>query len=288
MQMRYQLRHSPGLLPAGPAGNSRNPSQPARRMRNRGPCREPTAFSLYDVSRRPPRTACSDEHAVAAVLGPVQRAASSHGPAEQPHQRRLQRRRGAPRRRSRRARARRGSRASAGTIRSRTCSVDSSPGTRQRRSRRRPTRRTPRGGARRTRRGSGRALAHVVLAQAGVGLDGRGRSASATYAAVCRARARSLDHSRAGPARRAPGRRSAAWRRPAASSAASAGPARGPRRSSRSGRAGARTRRASGSGTVGAGGDVGGQLDHGAVAPQPLEGVELPLLLVLHVHDDSP
>jgi hypothetical protein len=35
MQMRYQLRHSPGPLPAGPAGNSRNPSQPVRRLRNR-------------------------------------------------------------------------------------------------------------------------------------------------------------------------------------------------------------------------------------------------------------
>ena len=35
MQMRYQLRHSPGRPPAGPAGNSRNPSQRARRLRNR-------------------------------------------------------------------------------------------------------------------------------------------------------------------------------------------------------------------------------------------------------------
>ena len=35
-----------------------------------------------------------------------------------------------------------------------------------------------------------------------------------------------------------------------------------------------------------AGGDVGRQRDQRAVAPQPLEGVELPLLLVLHVHDD--
>src|SRR5689334_6134545 len=31
---------------------------------------------------------------------------------------------------------------------------------------------------------------------------------------------------------------------------------------------------------------LGRQVDGRAVAPQPLEGVELPLLLVLHVHDD--
>src|SRR3954471_20684280 len=48
-----------------------------------------------------------------------------------------------------------------------------------------------------------------------------------------------------------------------------------------------RTRvRASATGRAGAGRDVGRQLDQGAVAPEPLQGVELPLLLVLHVDDD--
>src|SRR3954469_7905346 len=46
------------------------------------------------------------------------------------------------------------------------------------------------------------------------------------------------------------------------------------------------SRRPVGGSATTAGGDVRGQRDQGAVAPEPLEGVELALLGVLDVHDD--
>ena len=183
----------------------------------------------------------------------------------------LQRRRGSPR--------------SAGTTRSRTSSVVSSPGTGVTASSAQPggvllgeaAPRTPRASApsacpRRTRaagrraRWRGRSPRRRTRRSAG---PGRGRS---TTAATGRSAAST-------------GATVSAWARPTALSGTSACPCARPTAFQSVSPCRTRTR-VRASGTVGFGGDVRRELDQRAVAPQPLEGVELPLLLVLHVHDD--
>src|SRR3954452_7921977 len=172
---------------------------------------------------------------------------------------------------------------SAGTTRSRTCSVVSSPGTcaevansrgyfATASARVRPER-SPTSSSRR--RGS---------------VSTRSPVAAESASAVCRARARSLDQSRTGPNAASTAATAAACARPVALSGTSAWPWARPvrfqsvspcRTSTR-----VRGRSPSATGVGGAGPHVGRELDEGAVAPEPLEGVELPLLLVLHVDDD--
>ena len=178
----------------------------------------------------------------------------------------------------------RAARRHAGTIRART-----SAGRLARRGRRR----SGRPGRRRTPRGTGAANSAIV----------RPVRSPRSYS-----RSRGVERSRPGrsPSRRtprsaapAPGRRTtgrpgrsprrtARRRRPARGRRRRArrrrGPGRGARRSRRSGRAGAGPAAAARRQLTG--GDVGRQRDHRAVAPEPLEGVELPLLLVLDVHHD--
>src|SRR6478672_894917 len=123
--------------------------------------------------------------------------------------------------------------------------------------------------------------------------------AASTYDAVSRARARSLLHSSVGRRSARYGAAAAAWARPVSSRGTSVCPwarpsrfqAVRPCRSSTSRRppavsAASTAERWRSALNSAARGDVGGQLDHGAVAPQPLEGVELPLLLVLDVDHD--
>src|SRR3954454_22235223 len=171
----------------------------------------------------------------------------------------------------------------AGTTRSRTCSVLSSPGTCAEvansrgylatASARVSPERSPTSYSRS--RGSHSTVSPVVAAIA---------------SAVCRARARSLDQSRTGPNQASAWATAAACARPVALSGMSACPWARPVRfqsvSPCRTRTSVRGRSRSATGVRGAGGHVGRKLDQGAVAPEPLEGVELPLLLVLYVDDD--
>src|SRR5262245_52719297 len=106
-----------------------------------------------------------------------------------------------------------------------------------------------------------------------------GAASLATYSAVCRARARSEDHSSAGASPATYGATAAACAWPVSSSSTSLWPCARRSRFQEVWPCRSRTR-------VRSADDIGGQLDERAVAPEPLQGVELPLLLVLDVHHD--
>src|SRR5690242_8829932 len=182
---------------------------------------------------------------------------------------------------------------SAGTTRTCTCAVDSSPGTV-----------CPSACASHAAWASGKACANSsrVSPERFPTSYSRSRAsgstasplAAATCSAVCMARARSLDQSLTGsrpastPAthcacacpRRLSG--TSAWPCARPSAFQSVSPCRTRTRVRPGPRAGGGAPASAGGGT----GDVGREVDQGAVAPQPLQRVELPLLLVLHVDDD--
>ena len=122
----------------------------------------------------------------------------------------------------------------------------------------------------------------AALAQAGSGSTSR-LAASATYAAVSRARARSLDQSADG-AQRGEVRRRGGRLGAAGVVEGDVGVTLGPLLGVPRGLAVPEQDDPCGSPLVAD--HVGGQRDRRAVAPQPLQGVELPLLLVLDVHHD--
>ena len=287
MQVRYQLRHSPMRAP--PPGNAGNLSQGVRR-------RESGAATRGQVVRRQPQPAraVSASDRPGAVVHRLEAVRRSPGAS-----------RGA--RRGRSAGRRRASTTHGGLAVAERVEDLAQRGHDRGRRPARPSRlRAPRRGrgrptSRRTRspiwsrelgQGQAGALAEVVLPQARVldggqpgrllqerrGLPGTGQ-VTGDEQRPGRTPPRPAPSPRPGHDRCRRGRR----RR---------GPARAPRRSTRSGRAGpGRPTPAGGPAPAPpqratAGGHVRGQRDHRAVAPEPLERVELALLGVLHVHHD--